>query len=122
MERDDIGLGCWSDEARERQRAEVQARQHAKILGDILAMPALGDEVRYRKVLRRDPCAYCGGASEALDHIEPKSSGGEDEWTNRVGVCTRCNSYKGTLPVLLALPWIPIATEYHARRKLLFAK
>jgi len=42
-------------------------------------------------------CAYCGVKSEqlTLDHIHPKTKGGEDLATNIVPACQRCNHRKG---------------------------
>jgi HNH endonuclease len=57
----------------------------------------------YRRVLRADPCAYCGEPGGALDHVEPRHLGGADDWTNLAGVCGSCNSAKtlGLLDFLL---------------------
>jgi hypothetical protein len=43
-------------------------------------------------------CAYCGVKSEqlTLDHIHPKTKGGEDLATNIVPACQRCNHEKGS--------------------------
>ena len=75
------------------------------------------DEVAYRRAMRRDPCAFCGLPSQALDHIVPAKDGGADDWTNRAGICRDCNSLKGSMPLLVAMPWIPVATEYHRQRR-----
>ena len=40
-------------------------------------------------------CAYCGGAAETVDHIVPRSRGGELTWENAVAACLRCNHRKG---------------------------
>lgn len=59
----------------------------------------------YMRAMRRDPCAYCGEPSEALDHLVPRCDGGPDAWTNRAGACTRCNSTKQSTPFLTFLAW-----------------
>jgi len=54
--------------------------------------------VNRREVLRRDKhtCQYCGSTKRlTLDHIIPRSKGGEHSWTNVVTACERCNSSKG---------------------------
>lgn len=53
--------------------------------------------VSRRGVLRRDGerCAYCGRAATTVDHIVPRSRGGEDTWENLVACCIRCNNAKG---------------------------
>ena len=53
-----------------------------------------------KNILRRDGhrCQYCGSASISLtvDHIMPRSRGGEDSWENLVSACLRCNNRKGS--------------------------
>ena len=50
-------------------------------------------------------CTYCGrsaykdGVTLQIDHIEPKSKGGEDRYDNLCTACTDCNL--GKLDVLL---------------------
>lgn len=53
--------------------------------------------VSRRGVLRRDNqhCAYCGGAANTIDHVQPRSRGGADSWENLVACCLRCNNKKG---------------------------
>lgn len=43
-------------------------------------------------------CAYCGVQSSelTLDHVHPKTKGGEDLATNIVPACKRCNHEKGS--------------------------
>ncbi|CAB4899122.1 MAG: HNH endonuclease [Actinobacteria bacterium] len=50
-----------------------------------------------RGVLRRDSnhCAYCGRSANTIDHVVPKSRGGQDSWENLVACCFRCNNVKG---------------------------
>ena len=47
-------------------------------------------------VLRRDSrrCAYCRGRGDTVDHVVPKSRGGEHSWENCVACCVRCNARK----------------------------
>jgi 5-methylcytosine-specific restriction endonuclease McrA len=49
-----------------------------------------------RAVFARDEwrCQYCGAAAENLDHVVPRSRGGEHSWENVVAACRRCNSRK----------------------------
>ena len=48
-------------------------------------------------VLTRDGhrCAYCGKRASTIDHILPRSRGGENSWRNTVAACERCNQRKG---------------------------
>ena len=39
-------------------------------------------------------CQYCGSQAESVDHIIPKSKGGEHIWDNVVACCKRCNLIK----------------------------
>jgi len=51
-----------------------------------------------KNILRRDnhKCQYCGSTVNlTVDHIMPKSKGGEDTWENLVTACIRCNNRKG---------------------------
>lgn len=76
----------------------------------------------YRRAMRNDPCAYCGAPATALDHIEPSSMGGTDDWSNRTAACHSCNNSKWTMPLLLYLgyattkrafePWKQVSTEW----------
>jgi len=58
---------------------------------------------QYRRAILRDPCVYCGGISNTLDHIQSLADGGENGWENRAPACADCNRRKGDLPVLLFL-------------------
>jgi 5-methylcytosine-specific restriction endonuclease McrA len=52
-----------------------------------------------RNILRRDNhrCQYCQRSDVPLtiDHVIPKSKGGDDSWENLVTACVRCNNKKG---------------------------
>jgi 5-methylcytosine-specific restriction endonuclease McrA len=53
-----------------------------------------------KNILRRDghQCQYCGVRTAlTVDHIIPKSRGGEDTWENLVTACIRCNNRKGNM-------------------------
>lgn len=49
-------------------------------------------------------CAYCGGTpideksltSLTIDHVTPKSKGGQDMTSNCIPACVRCNGAKGS--------------------------
>ena len=49
-----------------------------------------------RAVFARDEwtCQYCGAGAENVDHVIPRSLGGEHAWENVVASCRRCNSRK----------------------------
>ena len=49
-------------------------------------------------IYKRDDhkCQYCGSTrSLTIDHIIPKSKGGQDTWENLVVACCSCNTKKG---------------------------
>jgi 5-methylcytosine-specific restriction endonuclease McrA len=49
-----------------------------------------------RAVFVRDDqtCQYCGDTAENVDHVVPRSRGGNHTWENVVAACRRCNSRK----------------------------
>ncbi len=66
-------------------------------------------------LMRRDNyrCAYCGRRAETIDHVVPRSRGGQHAWENCVASCQICNHHKAdrllselgwTLAVLPAVP------------------
>jgi 5-methylcytosine-specific restriction endonuclease McrA len=79
--------------------------------------------VTRRGVLRRDGfrCAYCGGHATTVDHILPRSRGGQDSWENLVACCIRCNNVKGDRTpeekgwVLRAHPITPVGPAWVVR-------
>jgi HNH endonuclease len=118
------GSGCkavWHRRAKgvpPKPSATEIAQRQARDL--ILAQPSKRQQVAYRRALRDDPCAYCGGQGGSIDHIDPQAGGGADAWGNMAGACKRCNSTKAALPLLVALLWVPTATAYHRQRRLFF--
>jgi 5-methylcytosine-specific restriction endonuclease McrA len=50
-----------------------------------------------RSVFARDGhrCQYCGADAESIDHVVPRSKGGEHAWENVVAACRACNVRKG---------------------------
>jgi 5-methylcytosine-specific restriction endonuclease McrA len=49
-----------------------------------------------RAVFARDGhrCQYCGASAENIDHVVPRSRGGEHIWENVVAACRPCNTKK----------------------------
>ncbi|GHA57722.1 HNH endonuclease [Pontibacter akesuensis] len=61
-------------------------------------VPYHGIALSRHNIMRRDnySCQYCGGVRNlTLDHLLPRSRGGETQWQNLVTACARCNSRKG---------------------------
>lgn len=94
-----------------RQVAVIEEHVEGESFGDF-PMPRVLRLVRYvktawrnikprfskNKLLKRDRyiCAYCGKEASTLDHIIPKSRGGETSWTNTVAACLKCNHKKAS--------------------------
>jgi 5-methylcytosine-specific restriction endonuclease McrA len=49
-----------------------------------------------KAVLARDHglCAYCSKAATTMDHVTPRSRGGQHSWENIVAACQLCNARK----------------------------
>jgi 5-methylcytosine-specific restriction endonuclease McrA len=68
-----------------------------------------------RGVLRRDrkQCGYCGRSAATVDHVIPKSRGGDSSWENLLACCGPCNVRKGDKTLeqlgwnLLTTPRVP---------------
>ena len=55
-------------------------------------------KITRRAVFARDnwTCQYCGARSNlTVDHVIPRSKGGDSSWTNIVASCAPCNRRKG---------------------------
>ena len=69
-------------------------------------------------IYKRDnyECQYCGSKKDlTIDHVTPRSKGGDDTWTNLVTACSSCNVKKGSKTlkeaglVLKSTPRAPIS-------------
>jgi 5-methylcytosine-specific restriction endonuclease McrA len=49
-----------------------------------------------RAIFARDGgrCVYCGAPANSVDHVVPRSRGGQHVWDNVVSACRRCNHAK----------------------------
>lgn len=98
------------------EKAELveAAQQRLRALGCSFAVPLVIRLVRYIKIPRRlrlpcsrrgvlardrDVCQYCGAqpgrAHLTVDHVLPRSRGGQTTWENVVTACRECNHRKG---------------------------
>ena len=61
-----------------------------------VSVPYRGVSLSRRAVFLRDghTCQYCGGRAESIDHVLPRSRGGQHTWENVVAACRRCNARK----------------------------
>lgn len=54
--------------------------------------------INRQRIYKRDnnQCTYCGNKKNlTIDHIIPKSKGGQNTWMNLVTCCSNCNRIKG---------------------------
>jgi 5-methylcytosine-specific restriction endonuclease McrA len=61
-------------------------------------VPYKGISLSRHNVMRRDrfQCQYCGSTRNlTIDHLVPRSRGGQSTWLNLVVACNYCNSHKG---------------------------
>ena len=68
-------------------------------------------KITRRAVFARDSwtCQYCGARSNlTVDHVIPRSKGGESSWENIVASCAPCNRRKGDMT--------PIQANMHPHR------
>jgi 5-methylcytosine-specific restriction endonuclease McrA len=95
------------------QKAEMVSKANGSVLRTIsttypvpsvirlqryVRVPYYGISLSRHNVLRRDNflCQYCGTSRNlTLDHLLPRSRGGENTWLNIVTACSKCNSRKG---------------------------
>ena len=54
-------------------------------------------KVGRQRIFKRDKyeCGYCGSKKNlTIDHIVPRSKGGDNSWNNLITCCNRCNNEK----------------------------
>jgi len=68
-------------------------------LGRMIKRPRRQVRLTKRELLRRDgyACQYCGKHAPymTIDHVIPRSRGGDHTWHNLVAACPSCNHRKG---------------------------
>jgi 5-methylcytosine-specific restriction endonuclease McrA len=76
----------------------LQVSEHIRLIHSNPERYWKAPPVSRREVLRRDnhTCQYCGSSKRlTLDHVIPRSKGGQHTWNNVVTACEHCNSRKG---------------------------
>ncbi|MCG9893734.1 MAG: HNH endonuclease [Thermosynechococcaceae cyanobacterium MS004] len=76
----------------------LQVSEHIRLINSHPERRWKVPPVSRREVLRRDnhACQYCGSSKHlTLDHVIPRSKGGQHTWNNVVAACVRCNARKG---------------------------
>jgi 5-methylcytosine-specific restriction endonuclease McrA len=80
------------------RRLELERPVIVQLLANVRVPRAILQPTRSNILLRDDEtCQYCGKRSRdlTLDHILPRSRGGQDTWENMVACCRHCNGKKG---------------------------
>ena len=67
---------------------------------DLRRASGRGSSYYRTKIIKTDPCVYCGEPSESTDHIHPTCEGGVNSWVNFAPTCIKCNNSKGSLSLL----------------------
>ena len=106
-------FSSWCDASKLKRQFEPDGNDWISTISFHIAAPRIirllfydklpRSEVKFnrRNIFARDKnsCQYCGkrrATSElSLDHIVPRSMGGEASWENLVCACTKCNTKKG---------------------------
>jgi 5-methylcytosine-specific restriction endonuclease McrA len=97
------------------ERIEIQAPSVVRLRYFVHVPYRARAALTRRAVFARDgwTCQYCGGTAENVDHVMPRSRGGQHAWENVVAACRRCNSRKENRQpheaglMLLRQPFIP---------------
>jgi len=115
------------EEVRQLIEESIQARRlelERPIIVQLLAnvrIPRVALQPSRTNIMLRDEetCQYCGKRSRelTLDHIIPRSRGGQSTWDNLVACCKACNGKKGNrylkdVNMRLIRPPRPLSQEY----------
>lgn len=94
---DGAGIELHSERATMTRPAVIRLRTYVRI-----PYQSLRRKITRRAVFARDAweCQYCGRrGSLTMDHVVPRSKGGDTSWENVVACCATCNRRKGSLSV-----------------------
>lgn len=83
-----------------KEKAQILSSRVIRLLNYVkLPLKKIMEEKPSRAMIyKRDnhTCQYCGSKkSLTIDHVIPKSKGGQDTWENMVVACAPCNTKKG---------------------------
>ncbi|MDA0834178.1 MAG: HNH endonuclease [Planctomycetota bacterium] len=138
---DDYQLYTWADWAKLRPdegEPRIETQRFALRVPEVVTLtnydrvPVNVVTFSRRNVFKRDgyTCQYCGkqpGSEElTIDHVVPRSLGGETNWENCVLACIDCNAMKANrtpeqarMPLLGRRPvrplWRPLYGRHHLR-------
>ena len=103
------------------------------VLAEYDRLPSAAVSFSRRNIFKRDgwACQYCsvqpGGSELTIDHVVPRSQGGQSTWENCVLACVECNKRKADRTPkqarmkLLSEPRRPRWTPIYARQSLRIA-
>jgi len=81
----------------EKDLAAIHRRRMRVEAGKLDALDRLLS-TEYRRVIKGDPCFYCGSPdTQCVDHYFAIAKGGSDRWFNLVRACRSCNLSKRTM-------------------------
>lgn len=86
------------EESIRQRRLELERPVIVQLLANVRVPRVALQPTRTNILLRDDDtCQYCGKRSRdlTLDHILPRSRGGQSTWENLVACCKHCNGKKG---------------------------
>jgi 5-methylcytosine-specific restriction endonuclease McrA len=86
------------DEVWRSERHEARVPSVVRLISFVRVPYQRNVPVTRRAVFGRDGnrCQYCAGPAESIDHVLPRSRGGQHTWDNVVACCRRCNVRKGS--------------------------
>src|SRR5436309_2889904 len=94
----DEGVRMLIEESIATRRLELERPVIVQLLANVRVPRVALQPTRSNILLRDDEmCQYCGKRSRelTLDHIIPRSRGGQSTWENLVACCKACNGKKG---------------------------
>lgn len=86
------------EESIQARRLELERPVIVQLLANVRIPRMILQPTRANILLRdEDTCQYCGKHSRelTLDHVVPRSRGGQSTWENLVACCRACNGKKG---------------------------
>ena len=82
---------------------KIRSRLFSGFMSGEMQIGDLFDDERLKMILPQS-CCYCGSSINlSVDHIFPRSKGGENKGENYVWSCRSCNSSKGSSDMLVWL-------------------
>lgn len=84
-----------SAKRRERYKTDPDYRKKRNEDGRRTRWDILDSELVEFNAMYDEDCFYCGNEGGSVDHLTPRSRGGEDRLYNLVPCCISCNSSKG---------------------------